>query len=244
MIQLLSSTVRSFREIVWVRLGTRAYLSIFLWSLGMILLAPQQLTPLAAGFCLCVAALVFPLSLRRLLRLRWLLILFMLALPPIFFLGALDRSLLGVRYSSEGLLVALQIACRLIVILVVLDGFTSVVDVVAMAGLLERFGLRGLGFSMGVALNLMPALQQSGANAWYSLKMRGGLRAQRWRGVQLLTMTIVTNALRRAEEIALAAEARAFSPDKSRPMPIRVGKWDWPVAIVASLSVLYVLLIR
>jgi len=118
------------------------------------------------------------------------------------------------------------------------------VDIVALAGLLERFGLHGLGFSMGVALNLLPALQQSSTHAWYSLKMRGGLRKQRWRGLQLLAITVVTNALRRAEEIALAAEARAFSPEKSRAMPIKYGNWDWPVAIAALISMFCVVWIR
>lgn len=231
-------------EKVSIHLGTRAYLSIFLWSLGIMLLTPQQYTFFAAGLCLCVAVLVFPLSLRRLLRWRWLVLMVLLVVPPIFFIGDVDHSLLGLGYSSEGVLVATQIALRLIVILVMLDGFTSVVDIVALAGLLERFGLHGLGFSMGVALNLLPALRQSSTNAWYSLKMRGGLRKQRWRGLQLLTMTVVTNALRRAEEIALAAEARAFSPEKSRAMPIKYGNWDWPVTIAALLSIFFVIFIR
>jgi energy-coupling factor transporter transmembrane protein EcfT len=244
MTQLTGSTMMLSRENIRVHLGTRAYLSIFLWSLGIMLLVPPQFTPLTAGLCLCMAVLVFPLSIQRLLRWRWLLFMILLAVPPIFFLGALDRSLFGLSYSSEGMLVAIQIALRLIVILVMLDGFTSVVDIVALAGLLERFGLHGLGFSMGVALNLLPALQQSSTNAWHSLRMRGGLRKQRWRGLQLLTMTVVTNALRRAEEIALAAEARAFSPEKSRALPIKYGSWDLPVAIAALLSIFCIALIR
>jgi len=244
MTQLVGSKMALSTESIRIHLGTRAYLSIFLWSLAIMLLAPQQYIPIVAMLCLGVAVLVFPLSLRRLLRWRWLVLMVLLVVPPIFFLGSLDRSLLGLGYSSEGVLVASQIALRLIVILVMLDGFTSVVDIVALAGLLERFGLHGLGFSMGVALNLLPALQQSSTNAWYSLKMRGGLRKQRWRGLQLLTMTVVTNALRRAEEIALAAEARAFSPEKSRAMPIKYGTLDWPVAVAALLSIFCVFFIR
>jgi energy-coupling factor transporter transmembrane protein EcfT len=85
-----------------------------------------------------------------------------------------------------------------------------------LAGLVGRFGLHGLGFSLGVAMNLR------------SIRgMRYGLRKQRWRGLQLLMMTIVTNALRRADEVALAAEARAFSPDRARPLPVQRGRLDW-----------------
>jgi energy-coupling factor transporter transmembrane protein EcfT len=44
-----------------------------------------------------------------------------------------------------------------------------------------------------------------------------------------LAVTVIAGALSRAEEIALAAEARAYSPERSRSMPIRIGKWDWAI---------------
>jgi energy-coupling factor transporter transmembrane protein EcfT len=68
--------------------------------------------------------------------------------------------------------------------------------------------------------------------------MRGGLRAQRWRGVRLLLLTIITNALRRTEEIALAAEGRAFSPEQTRSMPLRPGSLDRVVAVGAVILTL------
>ena len=86
---------------------------------------------------------------------------------------------------------------------------------------------------MGVALNLLPSLQTAALSTWHSLWMRGGLRKQRWRGVRLLLLTIITNALRRTEEIALAAEGRAFSPEQSRALPLRAGSLDWVIAIGA-----------
>jgi energy-coupling factor transporter transmembrane protein EcfT len=61
--------------------------------------------------------------------------------------------------------------------------------------------------------------------------MRGGLRRQRWRGIRLLLLTIISNALRRTEEIALAAEGRAFCPVQCRAMPLRTGSLDWPVTV-------------
>lgn len=118
------------------------------------------------------------------------------------------------------------------------NGFASAVDIAAVAGLLERFGLQGLGFCLGVAMNLLPALQELATNAWRSLWMRGGLRQRRWRGLQLLLVTVVSNALRRAEEIALAAESRAFTPERSRPMPIQAGQWDLLATALASLTLL------
>lgn len=225
------------------KLGTVAYMAIFAWSLGIVMLAPAQRLALAGGLCTLVAALVYPRSFRRLVRPRWLVMIVLLALPPVFFLGDLDRAFGFIRYSSEGLVSSLQIILRIIVVLVAVDGFTSSVDIASIAGLLERFGLRGLGFSMGVALNLLPSLQTAALNTWHSLWMRGGLRAQRWRGIRLLLLTIITNALRRTEEIALAAEGRAFCPQQCRAMPLRAGSLDWAVVMGAVLLSLFVLMV-
>jgi energy-coupling factor transporter transmembrane protein EcfT len=197
----------------------------------MVMFAPQEYIPVTAAVCITVSVLLFPLSPHQLFHWRWLFFMLLLALPPVFFLGEIDRSFWGLGYSSEGLLAGLQIALRFIVVLVALNGFTGSVEITAIAGLLERVGLQGLGFSMGVALNLLPSLQQSSINAWHSLWMRGGLRRQRWRGIRLLAFSIITNALRRAEEIALAAEARAFSPDRSRALPIVVRNRDWLILL-------------
>jgi len=226
------------------RLGTAGHLVILAWSLAMVMLVPAERIYLAAIACLGAAALAYPLSLRRLLRPRWLLLLGLLALPPMFLLGESEGPALSVGLTSAGVVAGLQIAVRFVVVIVAVDGFTAAVDVAAIAGLLERVGLKGLGFSMGVALNLLPALQRSASNAWHSLWMRGGLRRQRLRAVRLLMVTVVSNALRHGEEIALAAEARAFSPDCARPMPVRSGRLDWMVAVLASICLLAFCVVR
>jgi len=137
----------------------------------------------------------------------------------------------------------LQMACRAIVMLLAVDGFSSSVDVSEVAGLLERLGLTGLGFSVGIALNLLPVLRQSASNAWQSLWMRGGLRQKRWRGLRLYLVTVLSNAIRRAEEIALAAEARAYSPGRLRPWPLRKGSLDWLIILASVGSAAIVALI-
>jgi len=224
-------------------LGTAGYLAIFAWSILVVMIAPARFLTWSAAACLLVAALIYPRSFHRLVRWRWLMMIALLALPPVFLLGDLDCSLAGVPYSSAGLVYAGQVAVRMIVILLAVDGFTTSVDITSLAGLLERSGVHGLGFSIGVALNLLPSLQQSTLNAWRSLWMRGGLRRQRWRGLRLLLVTLVTNALSRAEEIALAAETRAFSPERSRALPLKAGRWDgwaWAFALVSVVIVIYV----
>ena len=138
----------------------------------------------------------------------------------------MDGILWGIPYSTQRLSSAVQMTLRAVVILLAVDGFSSRVEIGEVAGLIERLGLRGLGFSIGVAFNLLPFLRLAATSTWHSLWMRGGLRAKRIRGLQLLFMTVITNALRRGEEIAVAAEARAFTPERSRAIHLRAGRWD------------------
>jgi energy-coupling factor transporter transmembrane protein EcfT len=225
-------------------MGTVGFLSIFAWSVIVVALAPARFLPWLAGICLLIAALCYPRAFRRLIQVRPLVLIALLSLPPIFLIGDIDRSLGVIGYSSEGLGEGVQIAVRIIVVLIAVDGLTGSVDISALAGLLERAGLHGLGFSIGVALNLLPSLQQSALNAWRSLLMRGGLRKKRWRGLQLLAFTIVANALSRAEEIALAAEARAFSPELARSLPVKVGRLDWVILFLSAAGLLSILFLR
>jgi energy-coupling factor transporter transmembrane protein EcfT len=215
-------------------LGTVAYLAIFAFSLTAVMATAMEYMPWAAGFCLLVALLVYPRAFRSLMSWRWLVMIGLLSIPPIFLVGEIDRSLAGIPYSTEGLSITIQVALRILVVLVSVQGLTSSIDISSVAGLLEHAGLHGLGFSVGVALNLLPTLQQSALNAWRSLWMRGGLRKHRLHSLRLLAVTIIAGALSRAEEIALAAEARGFLPERARSLPVKIGKWDW---VILTLSV-------
>ena len=86
-------------------------------------------------------------------------------------------------------------------------------------------------------------MRHSSQCTWRSLRMRGGLRRQWRRGLQLLLVTIVANALRRAEEIALAAEVRGYAPEKARALQIKRGNADWPVAVILGGSWLVMVLL-
>lgn len=223
-------------------LGVPGHLAIFAWFLGMVMLVPASKIVFSTAVCLAVVTILYPHAIQRSLRLRWMAWMFLLALPSLFFLGEIDAEFFGLGYSSAGLLASLQIAMRFMVVLVAVQSFTSVVAIPELGGLLEGIGMRGLGFSIGVAMNLLPYLQESSQQAWQSLRMRGGLRSQWMRGLRLLLMTIVANALRRAEEVALAAEARAFSPENAHPLPVRQGKWDWPIAAL-GLAILLAMIV-
>lgn len=225
-------------------LGTYAYLGIFAWSVGLILLAPTERISLVAGLSLAVAGLLYPTALRRLIQARWLLIASLLVLANALWLEEVDRLFWGVPFSTQGLHVGLHMAVRALVVLCSVDGFSSSVDVSEVAGLLERLGLHGLGFSLGIAFNLLPTLRESTASAWYSLWMRGGLRRQPWRSLKLLAVTVVVNTLRRGEEIALAAETRAYFPANSRPLPAKSGTWDRAVLMLCFVSAMAILFFK
>jgi energy-coupling factor transporter transmembrane protein EcfT len=52
--------------------------------------------------------------------------------------------------------------------------------------------------------------------------------------LQLLAVTVVTHALRRADAIRLAAEACGFSSERSRALPIQSRSLDGAIILVAA----------
>ena len=225
-------------------LGSLGRLVIFLWALLMVMLPPLEKGFVPALIALVALGALYPFALRRLTQPRWLFLLVSLFLLNLFF-GVPEEEkellILGLPVSSVAIFNGVQMVLRAIVILLDADGLSASVDITEVAGLLERGGLHGLGFSIGVATNLLPDLRQSGMNAWHSLRMRGGFRAQWWRGMQLLVVTVFSNALRHAEQIVLAAEVRAFRPELSRNVPLRIGALDWWL-VAASLTLGIVLI--
>lgn len=224
-----------------IQLGTYGHLIVFIWLLAMAMVVLQKDLLVGTALCLVVIAGMYLTVFKRMFNFRLVLLGFILALPPIFMIGEVDRSLFGFAYPSEGLLVGLCAGVRFWVVLLAVFGFTGAVDIPSLAGVLEKIGLRGLGFSIGVALNLVPSIKDAILKSWYSLKMRGGFRKQWLRSAQLYLVIVITNALRQAEEIALAAESRAFSPERARPMPIQFNWMDWLVLPVCVLSFIFIL---
>lgn len=228
-------------------LGTSGYLSVFACALGLIMLAPPGRMLPAAALCMGAAALLYPASLLRLVQPRWLLALAALVVVNGLFNfqaeGAGRDWLAGwIPLSQSGLLVGLRMALRAATALVAVDGFSGSVSISEVTGLLERFGLRGLGFSVGIAMNLLPSLHRAGTNAGYTLWMRGGLRRRRLENFKLYLVSVLADTLRYAEDIALAAETRAFSPENAPRLPISRGKYDlpaWGMGLGAILILLF-----
>jgi energy-coupling factor transporter transmembrane protein EcfT len=225
-------------------IGSPGHLTVFLWSLAVILMAPQEMGAFPILACLLLLSGLYPSAFRRLLRPRWLILLSVLFLVNLIFsAGDPDRVILSQPVSTARIMDSLIMTLRAVVILSAADGLSASVSITEVAGLFERAGLRGLGFSLGVAANLLPTLRQSSTHAWHSLWMRGGFRAQRWRSLRLLTLTVFGNALRRSEEIVLAAEARAFRPEHNRTLPLRSGLLDRWIVLSALVTLVLLILI-
>jgi energy-coupling factor transporter transmembrane protein EcfT len=226
--------------------GSLGHLAIFAWALGMALLPAGGRGIPAALLAMALLGALYPFALRRVLRPRWLLVLAGLFAVNLLFGGMLehpDMSVLGLPLARLTLYNALHMTLRAVVILLAADGLSASVGITEVAGALERGGLHGLGFSLGVATNLLPDLRRSSTATWHSLRMRGGLRGRWLRGLQLLLLAVMTNALRHAEEIVLAAETRAFLPEKSRSVPLKRGRLDGWIVLAAIASLLAVILL-
>jgi energy-coupling factor transport system permease protein len=222
-----------------IAVGPQGHLFFALWMIALVLLTPARLFFLTVLVVFSLLVICYPAVLRRIMRPYLLLMIFLFALPAVI-VGETDWWMWGlIPFSMSGALLGLKMSLRALIILIAVTGFTSSVSISTIAGVFERAGLCGLGFTLGVALNLLPNLRLSALHAWHSMKMRGGLRCRRWRGMQMFFITVISNALRRSEEIALAAEARAFTPDKSRALPIPKGRYDLLLLTAAILSTLF-----
>jgi len=172
-----------------------------MWAMLVLLLA------------LGLSAWLAPAALRPVFRWRWLILMALLIIPSALWVGIPDVYLAGMMISQAGLQLGLEMACRATTIFVAVNVFSQSISVMELTNLLDRYGMRGLGFAIGVGFHALPTLKKRFVAAYAALRLRGGFRRRRWRAVQLLFIIVITGALRYGEEVVLAAEARAFDPD-------------------------------
>jgi energy-coupling factor transporter transmembrane protein EcfT len=218
-----------------MRLGTLGYLSCLFASLALAMLAPGWRIAVVCGLVLALALVFFRAGLTPLRQVwLWVMLAFLI----------LSAALLGDASNwVEGFALGIQMALRAVAIIVAVSGFAASVSIGELAGLLERAGLKGLGFALGVAMNMLPIVQDTVVTTYYALRMRGGFRSRRWQAVRWLLVTIVVNSLRHADDIVSAAEARAFSVTASRPMPVKWQRSDLALAACLVGAVVVVLLV-
>ncbi len=173
-------------------------------------------TAAVLGTALAFAALGCPAALGVLLRRRtWVLVVSFVLLGGLALDEQRDVVVGVVSLSSVGLGLGLQMAARATVILIAMGVFTRQASVSDLAALLARLGAGELGFVLGLALNLLPVIQQTASNTLAAMRLRGGFRRRRLRALRLLLVTLLVNALRYGDDVVCAAEARGFQGSRS-----------------------------
>ena len=174
---------------------------------------------------------VFQSQALKLLRHRrvWLFIVPTLLLSPLV-IGEPDLEIWGLHLSRGGFWAGLWMALRALCIALAASVFARAVSVSQMAELLEGMRLKGLGFALGVATNMLPTIQETMQTSYQAIRLRGGFRSGRFRTLRLLLVTVIAGSLRRGDDIVSAAEARAFDPARSHGSSISVTHADLTLA--------------
>ncbi len=218
--------------------GVWGNLAFLIWAIALGIAAPEIKVLLVLGLVVVFSALFLPSGLKPVRRLEfWLIVASAVLLSP-FLIGEKDLLLFGLPLSSQGFWAGLWMAVRALTVALAVGGFAYAVSVDEIARLFEMAGLKGLGFAVGVAFNLLPTLEETARNVYEAMRLRGGFRRERLRALRLLLVAIVVNALRRGDEVVEAAEARAFRPDGPRQKPAPPSRADLAlVSILVALGV-------
>ncbi|MBM4467481.1 MAG: energy-coupling factor transporter transmembrane protein EcfT [Chloroflexi bacterium] len=218
--------------------GTWGHLAFLVWAIVLGILAPGGRLLLVLGLVAVFSALFFQGGLRPIRRLEfWALVASAVLLSP-FLIGEKDLFLCGLSLSRQGFWAGLWMALRALSVALAVGGFAYAVSVDEMAWLFEMAGLKGLGFAVGVAVNMLPTLEETARNAYDAMRLRGGFQRERLQTLRMLLVTVIVNALRRGDEVVEAAEARAFRPDGPRREPLPLGRADLIlIAVLMALGV-------
>jgi energy-coupling factor transporter transmembrane protein EcfT len=216
-------------------LSSYGYLLFLVATAVLAVLAAEAKVAMVLGGALLFAALFCreALSLFRRWQL-WLFIIMTLLLSPLV-IGEKDVSLWGFGVSQDGFWAGLWMSLRALSVALGMNVFGSAVSVPQMAQLFERMGLKGLGFAVGVATNMLPTIRETMGTAYHALRLRGGFRRDRLGALRLLVVTIFASSLRRGDDIVCAAEARAFDPTRSHGPALGWTAADLTLLVVLSL---------
>ena len=191
------------------------------------ILAERGTTFAVAGIALLFLVAVRPTALRPLGTRTF-------ALFAILSLG-FGAWLLGpvpLRFSGEGLLLGGTLVARAAVVIALARWAVLDASAFEFAGLLP--GRRGatFGFALGIALNALPALEDSGRRTWDALRTRGATGRHRAKNLRRFAIVTLGNALRRADATAEVALSRDYSLDRLREGRPSKAEWRLGVAII------------
>jgi energy-coupling factor transporter transmembrane protein EcfT len=220
------------------RFSAWGYLLFTIWGVALALVSRGwQLAALVA------LELAFGLAwsregLRPLRRLRfWVFIATAVVLGP-FLTPASGLTLDGVAFDWSGVSPGLEMAGRALTLTLAFSLGLSALSLSDLVALFDRLHLRGLGFALGVAMNLLRTLETMARVTFDTIRLRGGLRRPLV-ALRLFLVTLVSNTLRYGDQIVDAASMRAFDPKSDRfSDPEPTGRsWQADVGLVLGLLV-------
>jgi len=199
------------KERIRGRLGPVSKVSFLIWALTLTALLPDRQLVALLAVVLAYGFLGGRKALSPLLRVRfWVMILSIVVLSSLL-IGEADWPLGSLRLSRSGLELGGWMALRAMCLTLAFSVSVGSMSPSDMIGLFESMGLKGLGFALGVALNLLSVLGEIIETTYHTLRLRGGFRRP-WTTVRLLLVTVISNALRYGDDVVVAASARGFDP--------------------------------
>jgi len=132
----------------------------------------------------------------------------------------------GFNLSRAGLSAGFGMALRATTIILATTAFARTASIGGLSALFARLGVGEMGFLLGIAVNLVPLIQNTAASALLAMRLRGGFRRKRLEAMKRLVVTILVNALRHSADIACAAEARGFGGAQPAACPISITRGD------------------
>lgn len=207
------------------RLTAWGYLSLTLWGTVMALTLRGWWLALLVAWEIAFGLTCSREGLRVLRRPRfWLFIVSAVALGPWLArsAGSIEA---GFAPSWAGIWMGLEMAGRALALMLAFSLGLSSLSLSDLVALFEGLGLRGLGFALGVAMNLLKTLQGMGRVTFETIKLRGGLRRPLV-SLRLFLVTLVSNTLRYGDEIVHAASVRAFDPTRGRESKLVPSRSD------------------
>ena len=144
-------------------------------------------------------------------------------------LDGADLGAAGLPAWWTGLSLGLEMAARALALMLAFSLGMSALSLSDILAVFDRLHLRGLGFALGVAMNLLATLQEMARTTFETIKLRGGLRRP-LAALRLFLVTLVTNTLRYGDQIVNAASVRAFDPSGGRRRSLSLTRADLVLA--------------
>ena len=230
------------------RFSPWGYLLFTIWGLVLALIADGwRLVALVVLECL-FGLLWSREGLRPLRRLRfWIFIISAVAMGPFLTREAgpkwegLAPAWVGTStLFKAGLCMGLAMAGRALALALSLSLGLSALSLSDVVAMFDGLHLRGLGFALGVAMNLFSTLQEMATVTFQTIKLRGGLRRPLV-ALRLFLVTLLSNTMRYGDQVVNAAVVRAFDPSKRQTtiLPLRrADLWLFITLVGCSVALL------